>query len=99
MEDHVHILLHLGRTITTSKLVSELKSSSSRWIKTKGENYERFSWQGGYGAFSVSRPMVERAVAYISKQKEHHKTITFKDEYLAMLQRGKMDYDEKYLWN
>lgn len=99
MEDHVHILLQLGRVISTSKLISEVKSSSSQWIKTKGDQYCDFAWQGGYGAFSVSRPSIEAAINYLSSQKEHHKKVTYKDELLAMLQRAHVSYDEKYLWD
>ncbi len=99
VEDHIHILLQLGRTTSTSKLISEVKSSSSRWIKTKGNQYSKFAWQGGYGAFSVSRPTIEGAIKYLSSQKEHHKTVTYKEELLVMLQRAQISYDEKYLWD
>ncbi len=99
VEDHIHILLSLGRTISASELIAELKSSSSRWIKSKGDKYHTFSWQGGYGAFSVSRPSIHGALEYISKQKERHKTLSFKDELLAMLQRAKIEYKEEYLWD
>jgi putative transposase len=76
-----------------------MKSSSSRWIKTKGNQYADFAWQGGYGGFSVSRPSLEGAKKYLSSQKEHHKTFTFKEEFLVMLQRAHISYDEKYLWD
>ena len=99
VEDHIHVLLQLGRTITISKLISEIKSSSSRWIKTKDDHYNKFSWQGGYGGFSVSRPSLEGAKKYLSSQKEHHKTVTFKEEFLTMLKRAQIPYDEKYLWD
>ncbi len=99
MEDHIHILLHLGKTISFSDLISELKSNSSRWIKAQGKEYDQFYWQRGYGIFSVSRPNIETAAAYISRQKEHHKTISFKDEFLSMLKRSQMTYDETYLWD
>ncbi len=99
VEDHVHILLLLGKTISTSDLLSEIKSSSSRWIKTKDDKYRSFCWQGGYAAFSVSRPNHEGAVRYVAKQKEHHRTMSFKDELLEMLKRAKIPYDEKYLWD
>jgi putative transposase len=99
VEDHIHILLHLGKTIPISKLISEMKSSSSRWIKTKGDHYRDFAWQGGYGGFSVSRPNLEGAKKYLASQKEHHKTVTFKEEFLTMLQRSQIPYDEKYLWD
>lgn len=99
VEDHIHVLLQLGKTIPISKLISEMKSSSSRWIKTKGDRYRDFAWQGGYGGFSVSRPNLEGAKKYLSSQKEHHKTVTFKEEFLTMLQRAQIPYDEKYLWD
>ena len=95
----MHILLQLGRVISTSKLISEVKSSSSQWIKTKGDRYRDFAWQGGYGAFSVSRTNIEGAIQYLSSQKEHHKKVTYKGELLAMLQRAQISYDEKYLWD
>ncbi|MES2345794.1 MAG: transposase, partial [Chlamydiota bacterium] len=99
VEDHLHVLLLLGKGISSSDLLSEIKSSSSRWIKTKGNKYQSFCWQRGYGAFSVSRTNLESAVKYVAKQKEHHRTMSFKDEFLAMLQRAKIAYDEKYLWD
>ncbi len=99
VEDHIHVLLQLGKTIPISKIISEMKSSSSRWIKTKGGHYSDFAWQGGYGGFSVSRPSLEGAKKYLSLQKEHHKTVTFKEEFVAMLQRAKIPYDDKYLWD
>ncbi len=99
VEDHVHILLRLGRTISISELISELKSSSSRWIKTKGDQYRHFSWQGGYGAFSVSSPIINGVIKYISNQKEHHKTLSFKEEFIGMLKRSHIDYEEKFLWD
>lgn len=99
VEDHIHILLSLDRTASVSAFISELKSSSSRWIKSKGEKYHTFSWQSGYGVFSVSRSSVDSVVKYISNQKEHHKIISFQDEFLALLRRAKISYDEKYLWD
>jgi REP element-mobilizing transposase RayT len=99
VEDHVHVLLSLSRTIAVSKLIAEIKSNSSRWIKTKDRQFFEFSWQGGYGAFSVSRPQINGAIKYIEKQKEHHKTQTFREEYLTMLKMAQIQYDEKYLWD
>jgi putative transposase len=99
VSDHVHILLSLGRTISVSKLIEELKSQSSRWIKTKGPQYRDFAWQNGYGGFSVSRTNVEGVIKYVTNQKEHHKKIGFKEEFLAMLDRAGIEYDERYLWD
>ena len=97
--DHLHLLLNLAKTLSSSKLISDIKSNSSRWIKTKGTPYRNFSWQSGYGAFSVSRTNVDSAAKYISLQKEHHKILGFKEEYLSMLNRAHISYDEKFLWN
>lgn len=99
VEDHVHLLLSLGRTTAVSKLIAEIKSNSSRWIKAKDRQFCEFSWQGGYGAFSVSRPQINGVVKYIEMQKEHHKTQTFQEEFLTMLKLGQIQYDEKYLWD
>ena len=75
-----------------------MKSNSSRWIKTKNEQYNNFTWQQGYGVFSVSRPSIDGAIKYIASQKEHHKIVTFKEELTTMLKKAGMKYDEKYLW-
>ena len=99
VEDPIHVLLQLGKTISISKLISEMKSSLSRWIKTKGDPYRDFAWQIGYDGFSVSRTSLEGAKKYLSRQKEHHKMVTFKEELLVMLQRAQIQYDEKYLWD
>ena len=85
--------------MTISDLISDLKSSSSKWIKTKGDKYRHFCWQAGYGAFSVSRPIIDAAIKYISQQKEHHKTMSFKEEFFGMLRRSQIAYDENYLWD
>jgi putative transposase len=97
--DHVHILCTLPRTIALSKLLEEVKKSSSKWIKTKGQGLRDFAWQNGYGAFSISPSVVDRAKAYIANQKEHHRTQTFQDEFRKLLERYQIDYDERYVWD
>jgi putative transposase len=97
--DHVHVLLRLGKTVSISKLIAEMKSGSSQWIKTKGNDYSNFAWQAGYGGFSVSRRNLEVVEKYIARQKEHHQKITFKKELVTMLQLAQIPYDEKYLWD
>jgi putative transposase len=99
VEDHIHILAQLGKTIAISKLISEIKSNSSRWLKAKGREYQEFSWQNGYGGFSVSRSNLEKAKGYLLSQKEHHKKMTFKEELVMFLQQAGISYDEKYLWD
>jgi putative transposase len=76
-----------------------MKSSSSRWIKTKEDRYRDFAWQAGYGGFSVFRLNLDGVKRYLSSQKEHHKAVTFKEEFLLMLQRAQIPYEEKYLWD
>ncbi|MCD8041736.1 MAG: transposase [Tannerellaceae bacterium] len=97
--DHVHMLCVLSKNIALSKLIQEVKQSSSRWIKTKHTYYRGFEWQGGYGAFSVSSSMVDKTVKYIQNQTEHHKRRTFREEYILFLKEYGMDYNEKFLWD
>ncbi len=95
--DHIHILFVLPRTITIADLIAKVKASSSKWLKQKG--IARFSWQNGYGTFSVSASKVGVVREYIKNQKNHHKKITFKEEYLAFLKKYQVEYDERYLWD
>ncbi len=81
------------------KLIEELKTHSSKWIKTKGTQYKKFYWQNGYGAFSVNPLKTDIVKNYISTQEEHHKKKTFKDEYLAFLKEYDVVYDERYVWD
>ena len=83
--DHVHIVCLLSRNETVSHLVEEVKRNSSRWIKTLDIQYKNFSWQGGYAAFSVSQSVVDKTVAYVNNQREHHKKVSFRDEYIQFL--------------
>ena len=96
--DHIHILCLLSKKITLVKLMEEIKSHSSKWIKSKDKAYETFCWQEGYGAFSVNPRSVERVKAYIANQHEHHQKKTFQFEYRSILKRNEMDYNENYVW-
>jgi REP element-mobilizing transposase RayT len=97
--DHVHLLCKLSKNIALVKLLKEIKSHSSKWIKTKGEAYKGFYWQDGYGAFSVSPTQVDSVKAYIDNQHEHHTKKTFQEEYLEFLKKHDVDYDERYVWD
>ena len=97
-KNHIHILASMSKNIALAKFVEEIKRNSSRWIKTKGEQYQGFAWQGGYAGYSVSQSVVENVVRYIDNQKEHHKVISFEDEYRKFLEEYDVDYDENYLW-
>jgi putative transposase len=98
-QDHVHILCLLSQKIALMKLIEEVKSHSSSWIKTKGDDLKKFYWQSGYGAFSVNPCEIETVMDYIKNQNEHHKKRTFKEEFLAFLKKYDIDYDERYVWD
>ena len=98
-KDHIHILCLLSKKITLVKLMEQLKSNSSKWIKTKGNEYSNFYWQDGYGAYSVNPSEIEIVVNYIANQKEHHSKKTFQNEYRAFLKKYRVEYDEKYVWD
>ncbi len=96
-EDHVHLLFGLSRTRPVAEVVEAVKSSSSKWLKTKG--LASFRWQSGYGAFSVSQSGAGAVVRYIDGQVEHHKKQPFHDEFRHMLERYQIEYDERYVWD
>ena len=97
--DHVHILCLLSKKILLMKLVEELKSHTSKWIKTKGDGFKNFYWQDGYGAFSVSPSEIENIKRYIENQHEHHKAQIFQDEYRGFLETNRVNFDERYAWD
>jgi putative transposase len=99
IEDHIHILLGAPPTIAPSKAVQLLKGGSSKWIHETFPNMRAFAWQDGYGAFTVSKSAVPDVIKYIQNQREHHRTMTFQDEYLMFLKRHGVEYDERYLWD
>ena len=97
--DHVHILCILSRKVALMKFIEEVKSHSSKWVKTKVKKYQNFYWQRGYGSFSVNPHDISIVEKYIANQAEHHKNLTFKEEYLDILENYDIDYDEGYLWD
>ena len=97
--DHIHILCMLSKKITLMKLMEEVKGHSSKWIKTKGADYANFYWQDGYGAFSVNPSEINRVIAYIANQHEHHDKKTFQQEYRVILEKYEVAYDERYVWD
>jgi putative transposase len=98
-DNHIHIACTLPRTVTTSKLLEEIKKSSSAWIKKQPGGPAGFLWQSGYGAFSVSQSQLSALIRYIDRQEEHHRTKTFNDELVELLEKYCVEYDEKYLWD
>lgn len=97
--DHVHVLCILSRNLSIADLVGDIKRSSSKWVKTKGRMLTKFSWQNGYGIFSVGQSEVERVKTYIAGQEEHHGKKTFQDEYRSFLKEYGVEYDERYVWD
>ena len=97
--DHVHILCMLSKKIALMTLVQKVKANSSKWFKTKDKRLENFFWQDGYGAFSVNPSEVDRVISYIQNQHEHHQNKGYKKEYLSLLKKYEMEYDEKYVWD
>jgi len=97
--DHIHALFSLNRVIKIADLVEEIKTESSKWIKTKGPEFQNFHWQRGYGAFSVGQSQVLAVKRYIARQKIHHQRVTFQDEYRKFLKSYGIDYDERYVWD
>lgn len=96
--DHVHILFLLSREMTISMITEEVKRNSSRWIKTLSSHYRQFAWQGGYAALSVSKSVVDKTIHYIDNQIEHHKRVSFADEYRGFLDAYDIEYDERYVF-
>jgi len=98
-KNHVHILCLLSRKFAQMKVIQEIKQSSSKWIKSRGDKYKNFYWQDGYGIFSVSPKNIEKVSEYIKEQEAHHKNLSFKDEFRMFLDKFGIDYDERYVWD
>jgi putative transposase len=96
--DHVHILCLLSRNYSVSEIIKKAKANSSSWVKAQGDRCRKFSWQSGYGAFSIDPLQIEHVQKYIQAQEQHHRTRTYQEEYLEILRQYQMDYDERYLW-
>ena len=99
MPDHIHVLSTLPRTVSISKYIEVIKSSSSTWIKTLDRSMTDFTWQRGYATFSVSKSIVPIVNQYILNQKAHHKKQTFQEEVIEFLKEYEVEYDETYLWD
>lgn len=99
VSDHVHLAIFLSRTVTVAKFVEEVKTSSSRWIKTEDQTCKDFAWQRGYGVFSVSFSRLASLVDYIDNQESHHSRSSFQEEYRALLAEAEITFDERYMWD
>lgn len=99
VEDHVHLLIRLGKTIDVASLVRDLKRDSTKWIKVEEPTLRDFHWQQGYGAFSISPSHVDALVKYIAEQVEHHRLESFQDEFRRLCDKYGMQIDEQYAWD
>ena len=98
MPDHIHILIGYNINQLIPDLVEEIKTSTNAWIKEKRLSKFRFEWQKGYGAFTHSHSQIDSVVKYILSQEEHHKKKPFKDEYLEMLEKNDVVFNQEYLF-
>ncbi len=99
VEDHIHMLSTLSRTREASEMVKEVKRGSSLWLKTKGSDLHDFSWQNGYGMFSIGFSQIEAVRKYIAGQENHHRKISFQDEFRELSKRYEIEFDERYIWD
>ena len=97
MPDHVHLLAKFKTDIAVATMVKKIKGKSSKWRNDVRHQAERFQWQEGYGAFSVSESLVKKVRNYIRTQEEHHRRVSFKEELVALLKKHRIPYDERYL--
>jgi putative transposase len=95
--DHIHTLLSLARTQSVADVVEEVKRSSSKWMKQQG--VDSFFWQAGYGAFSIGESQLPALIKYIAQQEEHHRHLSFQEEFRRLLNRYAVLYDERYVWD
>lgn len=98
MPNHIHFLIGMRPSCCLSDLVREIKKSSNQFINDKGFSKLKFHWQEGFGAFSYSHSALDNVIAYINSQKEHHKKLTFRDEYKEFLSKFQIEYKDEYLF-
>jgi putative transposase len=98
MPDHVHLLASLGRTMAAAEAVRLIKSNSCGWIHSELSQPD-FRWQDGYGAFAVSYSNIDQVKSYLANQEQHHRHISFQDEFLEFLRRHDLPWDERYIWD
>ena len=99
MLDHIHILIGLNPNDKISDLVGTIKKSSSTFINEKGWFRGKFHWQDGYGAFSYGKSQLDKIYNYVKNQESHHKKRSFREEYIELLKRFEIEYEEKYLFD
>jgi putative transposase len=98
LADHVHLLISLPPTMALADALRVLKANSSKWVHESWPERSTFGWQTGYGAFSVSHSAVDDVTQYIQNQETHHRKYSFQEEFLALLKKHNIPYDEPYIW-
>jgi len=98
VQDHIHMLVSIPPTKAVSDFLRIVKTNSSKWIHETFRESTDFGWQDGYGAFSVSKSGIDDVRAYIATQEEHHRRVSFEEEFVAFLKRNEIEFDERYLW-
>jgi putative transposase len=98
VEDHVHILLSLPSTMPISKAMQLIKGGSSKWVHDTFPEHRLFKWQVKYGAFAVSVSLLDKTISYIKRQEKHHRKVSFQEEFLMLLRKHRIPFDERYLW-
>ena len=95
----MHLLCALSRTCAAAAMIKEAKRDASLWLKTKSHDLANFAWQNGYGIFSIGFSQIESVRVYIAGQEEHHRKVSFQDEFRQLLRRYEVEFDERYLWD
>ena len=99
VDDHIHLLVTLPATLSIAQAMRVVKANSSKWVKQRWPQHGKFAWQEGYGAFSVSQSTMSDVEEYIRNQEEHHRKRSFQEEFIALLRRHNISYDERYIWD
>lgn len=97
--EHVHLLFLMSRNHSIAKIVGEVKEDSNKWLKGIDPRFQSFYWQRGYSIFSVSESLVDTVRAYIKNQREHHAKLSFQEELRKLLEKHKIEFDERYVWD
>lgn len=99
IEDHVHFLMSLPPEVAVSDCLRVVKTNSSKWVHERWPDREKFAWQSGFASFSVSASNEQAVRDYIATQEQHHRKVSFQDEFIALLRKHGVPFDERYLWN
>jgi putative transposase len=99
IDDHVHLLCALARTCEAASMVKEVKRGSTLWLRTRNQDLRDFAWQQGYGIFSIGFSQIKPVRNYIAGQEEHHRKVSFQDEFRQLLRRYDIEFDERFVWD